>query len=767
MASEPTTAANQEILRKLQALPSYSPALANLFADLTLEPGDIVTVQSGEESYSLPVFNTDMTWNGKTMTEIHTTGSEKRPAVSATKRNRYASGHRAAQQEQQLILNRADIEKSNTRLLLWASTAEWDALAQQYEATQASALSITSGGISAVAAGSGVILDVYGRPVLDQDGNPTFDPNNPNNLYSKLNVEKDRITAEVQARENAVTSLQSSLVLKADSATLSTVMDSNGQVTAASIATAINDQGSQAAINADRIVLSSSGGSTVTLSDKTTVLGLMQVQNGALYVDGSIHAVSGTTPTQIFGKHVISGDNTLQIAGATSGSIDVNAATMRNVIKDIQLTDNGDNTYTLSWTNLNGDTVTGNFSKAAGVTVDSITAPILGAGDTATSITATATASNGNTKTANLALTSGSFTPTGASGTNRCVDLRLDGNLVGRVNVQPVYNAGANSVTVDSITAPILSASATATSVTATATASNSETGTANLALTIGSYTPSGASETSKCVNLLLGGNTVGRIDINSIAGGYKGITKGAWVPVENSSGKPVTGRLTFSASTTSTTTEETISLSFAAAAVETDTASAFAVKCRLLDNGVDTGIYNRITANNILLLDGTRNGYRTASYNSSKQLEVDSTIIFNGGFTTNTRSPTITVSKAHAYDPVWGDARAKVSWPTLGSTDSSFNVSVPSDTVGGTQTKTFTFSQSGSTMRMLMDGDVVASTSVGGTSHNVSIDAGDLTTINPGYSSLFTAHSTDRGYRTITVKCGSSTKNFQILFTA
>jgi hypothetical protein len=51
--------------------------------------------------------------------------------------------------------------------------------------------------------------------------------------------------------------------------------------------------------------------------------------------------------------------------------------------------------------------------------------------------------------------------------------------------------------------------------------------------------------------------------------------------------------------------------------------------------------------------------------------------------------------------------------------------------------------------------------------SHNLTIRAGNLDGSDPGYATLFTAHSTDRGYRTITVSCGGQTIRRKILFTA
>ena len=97
--------AEQLIVNRLAAAPSIHPSGANLFVqDWVLEPGDIVTVQSGEESYQVPIYSMNLKWNGTSMLDIQSTGNQKRNPLSALnekKTNEFRSGRRglAIQQE--------------------------------------------------------------------------------------------------------------------------------------------------------------------------------------------------------------------------------------------------------------------------------------------------------------------------------------------------------------------------------------------------------------------------------------------------------------------------------------------------------------------------------------------------------------------------------------------------------------------------------------------------------------------------------------------
>ena len=88
--------AENAIYSRLASAPTHHPASANLFAsDWGLQPGDVVTVQSGTENYSMPVYSMNLNWKGNSRVEIQSTGNEKREPLSELKRKRYGAGSSA------------------------------------------------------------------------------------------------------------------------------------------------------------------------------------------------------------------------------------------------------------------------------------------------------------------------------------------------------------------------------------------------------------------------------------------------------------------------------------------------------------------------------------------------------------------------------------------------------------------------------------------------------------------------------------------------
>jgi len=108
--------AEQAIYDRLASAPSFHPASAELLLnDWTLEPGDVVTVRSGENNYSLPIYSLNMNWTGSnidgsensntTRIAIEATGNEKREPLPELKRKQFEQdrasygGFRAMEQE--------------------------------------------------------------------------------------------------------------------------------------------------------------------------------------------------------------------------------------------------------------------------------------------------------------------------------------------------------------------------------------------------------------------------------------------------------------------------------------------------------------------------------------------------------------------------------------------------------------------------------------------------------------------------------------------
>lgn len=84
--------AENAIYTRLSEAPTFHPASTDLFAsDWSLETGDVVTVQSGNESYSVPVYSMDLVWKGDSKVSIQSTGNEKRQPLPELRRRQYGA----------------------------------------------------------------------------------------------------------------------------------------------------------------------------------------------------------------------------------------------------------------------------------------------------------------------------------------------------------------------------------------------------------------------------------------------------------------------------------------------------------------------------------------------------------------------------------------------------------------------------------------------------------------------------------------------------
>lgn len=564
-----TATANQAILNRLQSFQRIHPATADLFADWTLEPGDIVTVQSGEDSFSVPVYQMNLEWRGDSTVQVQSTGSEKRPPLSELKRRSYASGRRQEVQEQELIRHQADIETSNERILLWATEDEWDEIQQDWQQTGKSQFEVTA------------------TEIASKVSNTTY--------------------------QSYISQTATKLALVVGGT------DTNPTVNTGSILLAINGDGTTSAgINADKIFL----------VGNTTLAGQLTVQDGALRVktallvsgstNGNVSVNNGTVSAY---EHQVNTNGRVRFVGSGTGErYDLTASVVSGLISSLSLTGPVNNEYTLSWTTVGNSTPqTKNFSRATALSgvwnsgiltveaspqgeyyydylskgtetrngvdysipVTHCTSPngvftntgytislnaqdvwdegyLAGGGGQVITPTISTTWGGGaqsgmlsiNTTPAALNPTEmwfsgGSITWNGNNGTLPvCVAGSQHDPAVPQFNLTVDATArytqgltdGEASVTVDTITGTAIGASATKdTNITATATASNSAFTTETLALskTTYTFTSGGTSKTNNCVDLTLGGTTVGRIDTQSVytagetAGNAAGIVTG------------------------------------------------------------------------------------------------------------------------------------------------------------------------------------------------------------------------------------------------
>ena len=207
MANEAETA----IYNRLAAAPTFHPADVSLLPDdWALEPGDIVTVTHGQDSYSVPVYSLDLTWKGATKTEIQSTGNQKRESLAALQRRHYAGGYggmaSALAAEAEFKEFETHFEQTDQYFSLLATQNEWDELAQTGHVT----------------------------------------------AYSQIVMNSSSISSEVTRATGAEGGLSSRITQNADSIAL--VVD-NGSIKAAQIVAAINGASSSVTISADHIVL--------------------------------------------------------------------------------------------------------------------------------------------------------------------------------------------------------------------------------------------------------------------------------------------------------------------------------------------------------------------------------------------------------------------------------------------------------------------------------------------------------------------------------
>jgi phage minor structural protein len=191
---------------------------------------------------------------------------------------------------------------------------------------------------------------------LDAQGVIIYANDNVNNIQSKIDVQARRITQEVTDRSSADTTLQSNITQEANKIALvvtSTTDPDTGVVTnsvnGASIIAAIDNDTSSVTISADKIDLNG----LVSATEFTTALASIDNLTGDLNVVGAVtvggNLSAGSLSAESFSDYKVDGE--------TIG--------LGNAIKQISLTGPTNNVYTLTATQLDGDTVQiGTFSRA-------------------------------------------------------------------------------------------------------------------------------------------------------------------------------------------------------------------------------------------------------------------------------------------------------------------------------------------------------------------------------------------------------------------
>lgn len=352
--------AEQAIYSRLASAPTFHPSSTTLLpSDWTIEPGDIVTVKSGTDSYSVPIYSLNLNWTGSNQDKsanasrikigIESTGNEKREPLPELKRkqfeqSRYAySGFKAQQEE----------------------------IDEHYQHV----VNVTDKGMSDAFGIIGVKIGDDGYPVYDANGNPVWDDSGTGGeIWGHLN----RSAWSTQIL-NHIKDANGNIISLAEVYT-----DAYGNA----IINAINDQRTgTATINANRIKLQATD--TITLD---ALLGINA--DGDLSVKGDLSVQGDISVSGIVATGKISGRTIEWDSGHGVLTMEDMYDDFSTCIDSIGPATASGGEITIPWTKFDGSSGSVNFNIAAtqfyidGVaarTASSIESITLGSGDTGVS----------------------------------------------------------------------------------------------------------------------------------------------------------------------------------------------------------------------------------------------------------------------------------------------------------------------------------------------------------------------------------------------
>lgn len=342
-----TGASLAPIYDRINATEKYHPYEAETFADWAMEAGDAVTLKRGNKNYKSPVHSARLTWKGIPTMSLSSTGNQERESISKVSKNKYRKSGYGRRN------NRIDnglwhkIEETDE---YWRSyygdeiNGLYSVVEQTAEYWRASYTDLKNGLYSRVEQTA-----EYWRASLTDTENGLYSrieqtasywraslEDTKNGLYSRIEQTAEYWRASLTDAENGLESLveqtaaywrstltdtenrlQTSIEQTASGwrVALSGVM-SDGKVTAASIATAINNQG-QAGVGIS--------GDWIKLDGDTTLTGALNIRDGALHVQ----------KTAYFGNDVyITGGNSLilQTSGTPATNYNLTPAIMASMI---------------------------------------------------------------------------------------------------------------------------------------------------------------------------------------------------------------------------------------------------------------------------------------------------------------------------------------------------------------------------------------------------------------------------------------------------
>lgn len=144
--------ATEDIYDKLRTAPTYHPSSVELFDSCELDAGDIVTVKSDTDEYTLPVFGKSLVWNGASVVTLQSTGNEERSPLPELKRRSYGAGRGAYQNQLEDDLKFQQFQTffdQTDEYFSWLATqSEWDEIKQAGVVTAYSRLTMTAQGLA-------------------------------------------------------------------------------------------------------------------------------------------------------------------------------------------------------------------------------------------------------------------------------------------------------------------------------------------------------------------------------------------------------------------------------------------------------------------------------------------------------------------------------------------------------------------------------------------------------------------------------------------
>ena len=80
----------ENVLNKIRGTPAFKPVAVDTFGNWAIEAGDIISVDNDGVAETIPIFSSDMNWNGSAITTIACTGNQKREIQDKQDRKDYA-----------------------------------------------------------------------------------------------------------------------------------------------------------------------------------------------------------------------------------------------------------------------------------------------------------------------------------------------------------------------------------------------------------------------------------------------------------------------------------------------------------------------------------------------------------------------------------------------------------------------------------------------------------------------------------------------------